>query len=140
MVEEKIRQLYQIVDELESVYPEKHFTLDGILIGNLGEVYAAEKYDLKLLKEAAKTHDAITLDGRKVQIKTTQGRQIGLYEEPEYLLVLQVQRDGSFIEVYYGSGKTPWMHAGKKQKNGQRYISIARLSELRNQSFNDNPL
>ena len=137
MVEEKIRQLYQIVDELESVYPEKHFTLDGILIGNLGEVYAAEKYGLKLLRESTKTHDAITPDGRNVQIKTTQGRQVGLYEEPEYLLVLQVQRDGSFTEVYYGPGKAPWMHAGKKQKNGQRYISIARLSKL--QSFNDNP-
>lgn len=137
MVEEKIRELYRIVDELESFYPEKHFTLDGILLGNLGEVYAAEKYGLTLLEESAKTHDATTSDGKYVQIKVTQGRQVGLYEEPEYLLVLQVHRDGSFTEVYYGPGKAPWMRAGKQQKNGQRYISIARLSEL--QSFNDNP-
>ena len=132
MVEEKIRQLYQIVDELEAAYPEKHFTLDGILLGNLGEVYAAEKYKLKLLPEASKTHDAITVDGKHVQIKVTQGRQIGLYEEPESLLVFQVQRDGTFSEIYYGSGKAPWEHSGKKQKNGQRYISIARLIDLQN--------
>ena len=133
MVEEKIRQLYQIVDELEAAYPEKHFTLDGILLGNLGEVYAAEKYELKLLPEASKTHDAITAGGKYVQIKVTQGRHIGLYEEPEYLLVLKVQRDGTFTEIYYGSGKVPWEHAGKKQKNGQRYISIAQLIALVNE-------
>ena len=137
MIEEKIQQLYRIVDELESIYPEKHFTLDGILLGNLGEVYAAEKYGLTLLEESTKTHDATTSDGRYVQIKVTQGRQVGLYEEPDYLLVLQVQRDGSFTEVYYGPGKAPWTRAGKPQKNGQRYISIARLSEL--QSFTITP-
>ena len=134
MVEEKIQQLYQIVDELEAAYPEKHFTLDGILMGNLGEVYAAERYGLRLLPEASKTHDAITADGKYVQIKTTQGRHIGLYEEPELLLVLQVQRDGTFTEIYYGTGKAAWEHAGKRQKNGQRYISIARLKELQSVS------
>ena len=72
MIEEKIRQLYQIIDDLEAAYPEKHFTLDGILIGNLGEVYAAEKYGLKLLPEATKTHDAVTADGKYVQIRVTQ--------------------------------------------------------------------
>lgn len=131
MVEEKIRQLCMIVDELEAAYPEKHFTLDGILLGNLGEVYAAEKYGLKLLKESTKTHDAIAPDGKYVQIKVTQGKYVGLYAEPERLLVLQVHRDGTFTEVYHGPGKEPWEHAGKKQENGQRHISIARLNKLR---------
>jgi len=66
MIEEKIIQLYQIVDELERAYPEKHFSLDGILLGNLGEVYSAEKYGLRLLHEATKTHDALRLDGKHV--------------------------------------------------------------------------
>ena len=116
MIEEKIRQLYQIIDELEAAYPEKHFTLNGILMGNLGEVYAAEKYGLKLLPESSKMHDAITADGRLVQIKVTQGKQIALYGEPDYLLVLEVHRDSSFTEVYSGPGKAPWEGAGKMQK------------------------
>ena len=131
MIEDKIRQLYRIIDELEAAYPEKHFTLDGILLGNLGEVYAAEKYVLKLLPEAAKTHDAIRTDGKYVQIKVTQGSQIGLYGKPEYLLVLQVHRNGAFSEIYYGPGDAPWENAGKIQKNGQRYISLKKLKNLR---------
>ena len=130
VVEEKIQQLYQIIDELEAAYPEKHFTLDGILMGNLGEVYAAEKYNLKLLPESSRTHDAINNDGQRVQIKVTHGKKIGLYDEPDNLLVLQVQRDGTFSEVYYGLGKAPWENTGKVQKNGQRYITIARLRKL----------
>ena len=130
MIEEKIRQLYQMIDDLEAAYPEKHFTLDGILIGNLGEVYAAEKYGSKLLPEATKTHDAVTADGKYVQIKVTQGKRIGLRACPDYLLVLQVQRDGSFVEIYYGPGEKPWEMAGRMQKNGQRMISLSRLNTL----------
>ena len=130
MIEEKIRQLYQMIDDLEAAYPEKHFTLDGILIGNLGEVYAAEKYGLKLLPEATKTHDAVTADGKDVQIKVTQGKRIGLRARPDYLLVLQVQRDGSFVEIYYGPGEKPWEMSGRMQKNGQRMISLSRLNTL----------
>lgn len=130
MIEEKIIQLYQIVDELERAYPEKHFILDGILLGNLGKVYAAEKYGLRLLPEATKTHDALRLDRKHVQIKVTQGNRIGLYEEPEYLLVLKVHRNGTFTEIYYGTGKLPWENASKKQKNGKRYISFSRFMTL----------
>ena len=124
MVESKILKLYKIIDELRSEYPEKPFTLDGVLLGNLGEVYAAEHYGLHLLRESYKTHDAITADGKKVQIKITQKNKVGIYGEPDYLLVFQVQQDGTII------GKDPWESAGKMQKNGQRSISVARLREL----------
>ena len=130
MVESKILQLYKIIDELRSEYPEKPFTLDGVLLGNLGEVYAAEHYGLHLLRESYKTHDAITADGKKVQIKITQKNKVGIYGEPDYLLVFQVQQDGTIIEIYNGPGKDPWESAGKMQKNGQRSISIARLRGL----------
>lgn len=44
VVETKILLLYQIIDELRTEYPEKRFALDGVLLGNLGEVYAEEHY------------------------------------------------------------------------------------------------
>ncbi len=107
---EEIRRLYEIVDELESVYSEhgRHFTLDGHLLGSIGEVYAAERYGLSLLESSAKRHDAVTGDGRLVQIKVTQSRAkkkaIPLSHEPDYLLVLVVDEGGQFEEVYNGPG------------------------------------
>ena len=130
MVEAKIVQLLQIIDELRSEYPNKRFTLDGVLLGDLGEVYAEEHYGLKLLPESNETHDAVTAGGKLVQIKITQTKRVGIYSEPDYLLVLQVQKDGTIIEIYNGPGREPWECAGKMQKNGQKSISIARLRIL----------
>ena len=43
---ETIRELYAIVNQLERDYNkhDRRFTLDGHLLGSIGEVYAAERY------------------------------------------------------------------------------------------------
>lgn len=48
-VRQKVNQLLGIVRELELLYPDRKFTLDGHLVGSIGEVLAAEKYSLSLL-------------------------------------------------------------------------------------------
>ncbi|MBR3157736.1 MAG: hypothetical protein IKF14_01410 [Atopobiaceae bacterium] len=137
---EEIRRLYEIVDELESVCSEhgRHFTLDGHLLGSIGEVYAAERYGLRLLASSAKRHDAVTRDGtgRLVQIKVTQSRAkkkaVPLSYEPDYLLVLVVDEGCQFEEVYNGPGDRVWDLVRNKAAplNGQYQVSLARLREL----------
>lgn len=39
-----IRKLYEIVAELETYFPDRHFTPDGHLVGSIGEVLAAYYY------------------------------------------------------------------------------------------------
>jgi hypothetical protein len=36
-----IKELYGIVDSLEALFPGRHFTPDGHLVGSIGEVLAA---------------------------------------------------------------------------------------------------
>jgi len=123
--------LYEIVDRLEELFSGRKFTLDGHLIGSIGEVIAAYMFGLDLLPGAYPEHDAKSEDGRKVQIKLTQStRSIGLRAEPEHLLVLRLAPDRSVEVVYNGTGRSPWSQAGKMQKNGQRSISISRLRDL----------
>lgn len=130
MLEEKIRELYRIIAELEKAYPGRHFTPDGHLVGSIGEVYAAEKYGLKLLTASAEKHDAETADGRMVQIKITQTGHVSIYSEPDYLIVLKMNPDGRIEEIYNGKGAEPWQACGKPQKNGQRSISIRKLTGM----------
>lgn len=130
MLEEKIRELYRIIAELEKEYPGRHFTPDGHLVGSIGEVYAAEKYGLKLLAASAEKHDAETADGRMVQIKITQTGHVSIYSEPDYLIVLKMNPDGRIEEIYNGKGAEPWQACGKPQKNGQRSISIRKLAGM----------
>ena len=127
---EIIKSLYRIVGRLDQLFPGRRFTLDGHLVGSIGEVLAAHYYGLELLPNSYQNHDAKTDNGQFVQIKSTQRSSVALRDEPENLLVLLLKKDGSFEEIYSGPGKAPWEKAGKMQKNGQRPITITKLKAL----------
>ena len=131
-VSDLLATLYNVVDRLESLFPGRKFTPDGHLVGSIGEVLAARLFGLRLLPASAPNHDAEAEDGRKVQIKFTQGNsRVALRAEPEHLLVLRLCRDHRSIEIVYnGNGSGPWSKAGKMQRNGQRPISLKRLREI----------
>ena len=130
-VGELLGSLYRIVDRLEVLFPGRKFTPDGHLVGSIGEVVAARMFGLELLPASAPDHDAKADDGRRVQIKFTQGtRGVALRAEPDHLLVLRLSPDRSLEVVYNGTGTSPWSQSGKMQKNGQRQISLARLRDI----------
>lgn len=130
MLSDKIKELYKITNELESSYPGRKFTIDGHLVGSIGEVIVAEHYGLELLRNSTETYDAVSADGKHVQIKATQINRIAISSEPDYLIVIKLFSDGSWEEVYNGPGKPVWDNAGKMQKNGQRPISLSKLRSL----------
>jgi hypothetical protein len=106
------------------------FTPDGHLVGSLGEVIAAHRYGLTLLPSSSPDHDAIAPDGRWVQVKATQGSQIGIRSACDHLIVLRLRPDGGTDEVYNGPGSPVWAAAGTMQRNGQRTVSTSRLGAL----------
>ena len=61
---------------------------------------AAHFYDLELLPASAETHDAISKDGRYVQIKATQINKISISSQPEHLLVIRILMNGESKEIY----------------------------------------
>lgn len=129
-VVEILRKLYVLVDELERLHEGRRFTLDGHMVGSIGEVWAKWLYGVELLPTSTPCHDAKTADGLLVQVKATQGKSVSLYSEPHHLIVLKLLRDGTAEEVYNGPGSPAWEAAGKKGKNGQRPISIVKLRAL----------
>lgn len=128
-----VRQLYQITERLESLFEGRCFTPDGHLVGSIGEVLAEYLYDLELLSASTEVHDARSKDGRMVQIKATQVKGVALRSEPEHLIVLKISKDGLATEVFNGPGVLAWNAAGKMQKNGQRPISLSKLTMLMTQ-------
>ncbi|WP_417701321.1 DUF6998 domain-containing protein [Pseudophaeobacter sp.] len=81
--------LYTAADGLERIFPGRKFTLDGHLVGSIGEVVAAYMFDLDLNPASTQGHDARARDGRQVEIKLTRGRGVAIRHEPEHLTVLQ---------------------------------------------------
>ncbi len=127
---ELIRELYRIVGELESMF-DRPFTMDGHMVGSLAECFAEHHYGLKLYACSYPGHDAHT-DDCNVEIKATQGKSVSLRSYPEKLLVFQLLRDGSFVEIYNGPGAPVWgLVEGKpRPSNGQYKVSLTKLREL----------
>jgi len=121
------------VDELESLWPGRSFTVDGHLIGSVGEVLAAEQYDLDLLPCSAACHDGRhRASGTPVQIKVTQRGAVAFAsgDIPEHVLALKLLPDGRLVEFFNGPGATALSVAGKFGKNGQRRASLLKLQAL----------
>lgn len=127
-----IQELFRISTELGRIFPGRKFTLDGHLIGSIGEVFAAYTYGLELLRSSSERHDATAPSGRMVQIKATQGAShIALKSEPEYLIVLLINsRTGDYCELYNGLGAPVWAACGKRASNGMRPISLPKLRRM----------
>lgn len=129
-----VKQLLSIVESMRAAYPKKRFTLDGRLIGDIGEVLAEEKYDLELFKDIQKHHDAETSDGRLVQIKATMQDYLTFPVDhiPDYFLGIKIHPDGSVTEVFNGPGNIAYqaVQNRKPTKNNLHTVSISTFQGL----------
>lgn len=131
-VQSLVKQLYNIVNELETLFEGRHFTPDGHMVGSLGECLVADAYGLTLLTASNKGYDALTQDGKKVEIKATQKDSVAFRSKPEHTIVIKILGDGTFEEIYNGSGQRVWdLFANKNlPSNGQFQVSINKLKQL----------
>lgn len=67
-----IRSLYLTVKQLEEMFPGRHFTPDGHMVGSIGECVVADAYDLELMIAGNRGFDAVSKSGVKIEIETTQ--------------------------------------------------------------------
>jgi len=124
-------RLYSVVSELEAMFPGRHFTPDGHMVGSIGEVLAAHHYELQLTRPSTQGCDAVK-EGKSIEIKATQGTRVALRCCPEYLLVLKLHGDGGFSEIYNGRGERVWGLVKDKPRpsNGQYQVALSTLRKL----------
>ena len=127
-----VKSIYAAVSELEKMFPGRYFTPDGHMVGSLGECLVADAYNLQLMPLSNEGYDAITKEGKKVEIKATQSKRIAFRSCPEHTIIIKINKDGTFVEFYNGPGKIIWeTFSGKKlPKNGQYQISLSKVAEL----------
>ncbi len=130
-----IKQLYSTVSELEAMFPGRHFTPDGHMVGSIGECLVADAYGLELLVASNKGYDAVDSNGMQIEIKATQAKFVAFRSEPEHAIIIKIMPDGTFEEAYNGPGNLIWQQFKGKAlpSNGQYQISINKLMELNRQ-------
>jgi len=135
-IPDAVKQLLAIVDLLRKTYEtkKKQFTLDGRLVGDIGEILAEEVYDIKLFEELQKHHDATSSDGRLVQIKATMQKNLTFPADhiPLYYIGIKIHADGSFQEIFNGPGSIAWQAVKNRKltKTNLHSVSISRLLKL----------
>jgi len=130
-IPDALNQLQGIVVALQQTYPKKRFTLDGRLVGDLGEVLAESVYDVQLFTGLEKHYDGICSDGRLVQIKTTLKDSLTFPCDhiPDYYLGIKILPDGSCQEIFNGPGKVAHelVKNRKQTKTNLHSISVKSL-------------
>ncbi|WP_394132199.1 DUF6998 domain-containing protein [Marinobacter nauticus] len=127
-----VKQLYATVNELEDMFPGRHFTPDGHMVGSLGECLVADAYNLDLKTASNKGYDAVTETGLEVEIKATQSKSVAFRSQPQHTIIIKILRDGTFEEIYNGPGAVVWeLFRGKRPpSNGQFQVSLNKLRQL----------
>jgi len=133
-IPDAVNQMLQIVKQLQTAFPKKRFTLDGRLVGDLGEILVEAAYDIELHDELQKHHDGIASDGRQVQIKATMQNSLTFPGDhvPDYYLGIKIHSDGTFTEVFNGPGSVAWKAVSNRKptKTNLHSISINTLARL----------
>ncbi len=102
----EINELLEITKKLKEKY-DRNFTLDGNLVGDIGEVLAAEKYGLELFKKNTHVHDAFELSTKRlIQIKSSFSNTsyFPCNNVPDFFLAIQILNDGTIEELFNGKG------------------------------------
>ena len=129
-IKDALKSIFEAIKRLKTAFPNRAFTIDGRLVGDVGEIIAALEYDLVLHNVSQPTHDAATPDGRNVQIKATFKDSLTFKTVPDYYLGLRLYPDGRHEEVFNGPGKVIYDRYSKRKGVGVVLLSFP-ISELR---------
>lgn len=135
-IKNSLQQIFRGIEELRTAFNGRRmFTIDGRLVGDIGEVIAELEYDLVIDEKSQPGHDATTPEGRRVQIKATFKKSLTFSSIPDLYLGLKLSADGSFEEVYNGPGHIIASHYKNRKGLGQNLLSfpIAELKKLQTQ-------
>lgn len=132
---EGLALVFQGIERLTSAFPHRRFTIDGRLVGDLGEVIAELEYDIILHELSQPGYDGTTKDGRKVQIKATFKNNLTFGTTPDYYLGFKLFPDGKYEEVFNGPGRLIYENFAHRKSIGSSLLSfpnkaLAKLSKL----------
>ena len=131
-IDKALDNIFKGIYDLQKAFPQKAFTIDGRLVGDLGEVIATLHYNIKLHTGQKADHDGKSSDGRNVQIKATFKDSLTFKTIPDYYLGLKLSRDGTHEEIYNGPGRIIYEHYKHRKGIGEILLSFpnAELKKL----------
>jgi hypothetical protein len=129
-ISKALSAIFSGIRQLKDAFPQKEFTIDGRLVGDIGEVIAALEYDLELYDVLVPRHDGQTSDGKRVQVKATFKDSLTFRTVPDFYLGFKLYENGRHEVVYNGPGKPIYDRYSHRKGIGEQLLSFP-ISELR---------
>lgn len=131
-VEAALRHIFLGIELLQKQFSNRRFTIDGRLVGDIGEIIAATEFDVKLDDIGRSVHDGETSDGRLVQIKATFRNALTFRYTPQLFLGFKLYRDGRHDVVFNGPGQAIFERFSHRQGIGVKLLRFpnSTLKEL----------
>ena len=111
-----------------------NFTLDGNLIGDIGEAIASELFGLNLVSSNTAGFDALAVDGRKIQIKATgtgRGPAFRMTEaRADHLIFLNLNFDLLYGNVVYNGPEHKVISSLPEEWKNQRSVSMTKIRAI----------
>jgi hypothetical protein len=128
-----LQLIFQGIDLLRTSHDGRRlFTIDGRLVGDIGEIIAAREFDSELDLKSRAHHDAKTRDGKDVQIKATFKDNLTFTTVPVLFLGLKLDKTGGHEVIFNGPGQVISEAFSTRKGIGIRQLSfpINRLKAL----------
>lgn len=127
--------LHDSVKKLNELYPQKKITLDGRLVGDIGEIIAKEIYDIELHDKVLPHYDALAKyvePNLNIQIKATFKESLTYNHTPNYYIGIKINEEGDYHVIYNGPGKYIFEEFKHRKDIGVKLLSfpIKRLEEI----------
>jgi hypothetical protein len=131
-IEAALAHIFEGITLLQAEFPLRQFTIDGRLVGDIGEIIAAAEFEVDLDIVGAAGYDGTTSDGRRVQIKCTFQDALTFGRTPDLYLGLKLYRDGRHEVIFNGPGRIIFDEFRGRAGIGERLLRFPnnRLREL----------
>ena len=127
-----VATIFSAQNALKDLAPDYKWAGLGNLLGDYGEFICINHYNLEKAPSGSEGYDALTKDGKTVEIKTNRASgQIGFQGEADLMLVVSVADDGEFEEIYYGDFKLVKENSRYSARDNKNTITISKLKKLK---------
>jgi len=126
--------IYASQKTLRSLAPNFKWAGLGNLLGDYGEFIAINHYNLTQAPRGSEGFDATTKGGKTVQVKTNHAaNMIGYRGEADKMLVIHVESNGDWEELYYGDFKKVKNASNFSKRDNKFTIPILKLKKIAKQ-------
>lgn len=121
-IKEALGLIFQGIGMLQAEFSHRRFTIDGRLVGDIGEIIAAAEFDIELDDVSRAVHDGRTSDGREVQIKATFQDHLTFKTPPDLYLGFKLFRDGTHEVIFNDPGQIIFDHYAGRIGIGEKLL------------------